>query len=129
MKIAQTYRNAFAQMLCDDLAGGKIRYYSDPMPATPETALSGQTLIAELTCANPAGTVTGGALVFNPINEDNSADATGAATWARFLKADGSTVVLDATVGVGLDLDGDGGTTAGQQVVIDGLVLTVGGGA
>lgn len=35
----------------------------------------------------------------NAITADASADATGTATWARLLKSDGTTIVLDMDVG------------------------------
>lgn len=124
MKIQTSYLNAIAQAIVDDLAGGKIRLYSDPVPDGPATAITTQTLIAELGLPNPAGTVSNGEITFGTITPDSNADATGAATWARFLRSDGTTAVFDALVGPGLDLDGISSITSGQTVAIDSLLLT-----
>jgi len=79
---------------------GKIRIYDGTQPATADTALGGQTLLAELTfnatafAAGAAGVATA-----NAITSDSSADNTGTAAWARCLKSDGTSVVFDCTVG------------------------------
>lgn len=75
----------------------KLRIYNGARPATGGTAT---TLLAELTC-NPtfAASASGGTLTLNPITGDTSADATGTATWARLVKSDGTTFVMDMSVG------------------------------
>ena len=78
-------------------ASCKLRIYSGARPATGETAT---TLLAELTCnATFAPAASGAVLTLNAITQDSSADATGTATWARIFKADGTTIVLDCSVG------------------------------
>jgi hypothetical protein len=45
-------------------------------------------------------------LTLNAITQDSSADATGTATWFRWLKSDGTTIVMDGNVGTsGSDLN------------------------
>ena len=83
-----------------------IAIYSGTIRATVETALSGNTLLAKLVCADPAGAVASGVLTFDfdPDITDAAADATGTATWFRmYSSADGSTIseanaILQGTV-------------------------------
>lgn len=77
-------------------ANGKLRIYSGSRPATGGTAT---TLLAELTLGSAlAAAASGGVLTLNAITGDTSADATGAASWARILKSDGTTIALDCSV-------------------------------
>ena len=80
-------------------AGGSalLRIYDGTRPATGGAAT---TLLAELVCnATFAPAASGGTLTLNAIANDASANATGTATWARIVKADGTTHVLDCNVG------------------------------
>lgn len=84
-----------------------LRIYSGTQPANADTALSGNTLLAELVCGSPfAGSAASGVLtVTNPTN-DTSADATGTASFFRLVKSDGTTVVMDGSVSTsGADLN------------------------
>lgn len=85
-------------------ASGKLRIYSGTRPATGGTAT---TQLAELTLnATFAPAASGGVLTLNSITGDTSADATGTASWARILKSDGTTIVLDCSVGTsGADIN------------------------
>lgn len=78
-------------------ASCKLRIYSGSRPATGGAIT---TLLAELTCnATFAPAASAGVLTLNAITQDSSADATGTATWARIFKSDGTTIVLDCSVG------------------------------
>lgn len=78
-------------------ASGKLRIYSGARPATGGAIT---TLLAELTLnATFAPAASGGVLTLNAITQDSSADSTGTATWARIFKSDGTTIVLDCSVG------------------------------
>lgn len=80
-------------------AGGscKLRIYNGTQPATGGAVT---TLLAELTCnATFAAAASNSVLTLNAITSDSAADATGTATWARITKSDGTTHVLDCTVG------------------------------
>lgn len=81
-----------------------LRIYDGSRPATGGTAT---TLLAELTCGSPfAGAAAAGVLTANAITGDTSANATGTATWFRIVKSDGTTHVLDGSVGTsGQDLN------------------------
>lgn len=85
-------------------ASGKLRIYAGTQPATGGTAT---TLLAELTLnATFAPAASGGVLTLNAITSDSAADATGTATWARIFKSDGTTIVMDCTVGTsGADIN------------------------
>lgn len=92
--------NAQADALGSLLNNGYLRLYSGSQPATADTAVSSQTLLAELRFGATAfPSASNGVLTANAITADSSADASGTATWFRALKSDGTTAVLDGTVG------------------------------
>lgn len=108
-------------------ASGQLLIYAGVMPATPDTALSGDSLLCTLPCsATFAGAASNGVLTANPIAQEN-ASATGTATFAR-LETAGGTVVMD----VDISASGGGGslqlnTTAivsGGPVVITSFTIT-----
>lgn len=78
-------------------ASAKLRIYDGARPATGGAAT---TLLAELTCnATFAPAASSGTLTLNSITQDSAADATGTATWGRIVQSDGTTHVLDCSVG------------------------------
>lgn len=92
--------NAQADALARQLDNGYLRIYSGTQPATADTAVSTQTLLAQLRfSATSAPAAVAGVLTFNAITSDNAADATGTATWFRAFKSDGTSAILDGTVG------------------------------
>ena len=111
--------DAAAEAGCDALTaladGGTIKIYDGTQAADANTAVGAQVLLATLTMANPAFAASAAAgttpsrkatASANAITEDSSADATGTATWFRMLKSDGTTVVMDGSVGTsGADLN------------------------
>ena len=95
--------------MTDNCANGKLRIYSGTRPTDSDTALAGNTLLAELTMGATAfGSASGGVLTANAIASDASADATGAASFARLYQSDGTTPVSDFSVG-----------TSGAEVTIN----------
>ena len=86
---------------------GFIKIYSGTQPADANTALSGNTLLATLTCnATFAPSASAATLTLNAVASDTNAAATGTAAFFRMLKSDASTVVMDGTVGTsGCDLN------------------------
>lgn len=99
-QLAYVAVNAQADALARLEDGGKLRIYSGTAPTRGDDALSGNTLLAELTLnATSAPAAVNGVLTYNAITADASADATGTATFFRTLKADGTTVVRQGTVG------------------------------
>lgn len=108
--------SAEADALSDLLDNGYIRIYNGSQPSNADTAVSSQTLLAELRVnATAAPAAVNGVLTFNAITADASANASGTATWFRTLKSDGSTVIMDGTVG-----------TAGANMNLASVTLTAG---
>ena len=104
-----------------------VRIYDGARPAYGGTAT---TLLAELTCSDPAaGAASGRVLTFSAITQDASANAGGTASWFRIVRGDGTTAVIDGSVTV----TGGGGDmqlvtttiTALQPVQITAFTLTL----
>jgi hypothetical protein len=119
-RISTAARNAAADGIVDLLDGGsgaaKIRIYDGSQPAGPGTAVSGQTLLAELTCSDPAfGAASSGVATASAITSDTVADATGTASWFRALTSD-NTAVIDGSVG-----------TSDADLVLDSVSIVAGG--
>lgn len=82
------------------LNGGFAAVYSGTQPATPDTALAGNTLLATLSLSATAfGNASAGTATANTITSA-TAVATATATFVRFFKSDGTTAVLDCSVGL-----------------------------
>lgn len=97
-KVAAATANAMVGAETALLNSGKLRIYGGTKPTNPDTAISGQTLLAEFTFAASAfGAASGGSSAAAPIGSV-TASATGTATWFRLLKSDGTTVVGDGDV-------------------------------
>lgn len=93
--------NGQADNLARRLDNGYLRIYSGTQPANADTAITTQTLLAELRfSATSAPAAANGVLTFNSITPDSAANATGTATWFRCTGSDGTTVVMDGSVGV-----------------------------
>lgn len=102
MRIATDTRNGMLDALNTKLNAGsgaaKIRIYDGTQPANANTAITSQTLLAELACSDPAAAAAAsGTLTLSAITNDSSADATGTATWARVLDSDNN-VIFDCDV-------------------------------
>ena len=105
--------------------GGYIKIYSGTQPADPDTALSGNTLLATFVFAatafgsdsGPAAGTSGTLTTTGSIPTTTvTAAATGTASFARLFKSDGTTAVLDLTVG-----------TSGTDVILNSTSITVSG--
>lgn len=105
--------------------GGTLTIYSGTMPATPQTALSGNTALATFTFnASAFGTpsYSGGNMVATASLAANSVNplASGTAGFARAFQSDGTTVCGDYTVGTsGTDL------IIGSTTISTGVPVTV----
>lgn len=99
--LANAAVNAEGDALATLLNTGYLRIYSGAQPATADTAIGAQVLLAELRFGATAfGAASAGVITANAITSDASADATGTAAWFRCLKSDGTTPVMDGTVDV-----------------------------
>ena len=91
--------NAAADAVVDLLDGGKLLIYDGSQPADADTAVTDQTLLAELTFGTPAfGDASGGVATANAITQDSSANATGTATWFRVTTSE-DVAIFDGSVG------------------------------
>jgi len=95
---------------------GTLRIYSGTMPADVNAALSGNTLLAQLTMSTTAfGAAASGVATAAAITSDTSADATGTATFFRILNAAG-VAVIQGSVG-----------TSASDLVLSSTSITIGG--
>lgn len=124
---SSTLRNAQLDAVTTAAGGSALlRIYDGTRPATGGTAT---TKLAELTCnATFAPAASGGVLTLNSITQDASADATGTATWFRIVKSDGTTFVMDGSVGTsGADLNlNSTSITSGGTVSVTSFTITAG---
>lgn len=72
---------------------GVIKCYAGSMPATPDDAITSQTLLGTLTLSDPCGSVSGKTLTFSAITQDSSADASGTIDFCRIEDSAGNAVV------------------------------------
>lgn len=96
----QAAMDAVVDLIDAGAGAGTIKIYNGTQPANANTALSGQTLLAQLTFSDPAfgATNSSGVATANAITGDTSADDTGTASWARIEDSDGNTI-FDCDVG------------------------------
>ena len=96
-----------------------INIYSGTQPANANTAISTQTLLVSLPISGSFGTDSNGPITLSSVTSAN-ATATGTATFFRIFKSDGTTVVMDGSVGTsGADMNLDNTSIAtGQTVTI-----------
>lgn len=114
---------------------GTLKIYSGTQPTDANTAVSTQTLLATLTfsatafAASVASGSPGSKVVTataNTITDASSAAATGTASWFRCLQSDGTTIVMDGSVGTsGCDLNlATTSIVAGADVAVTSLTIT-----
>lgn len=103
IKVVVSVRNSMASQIVSAIdagAGtGMVRILSGSKPVGPHVPISAQTVLSEHTLSKPCATISNGIITFEPISDDNFANATGIATWARFYDGDGNSVA-DAAVSV-----------------------------
>jgi hypothetical protein len=120
--------SAQAAALGDLLNDGYLRLYTGAQPANADTALGAQVLLAELRFALVAfGAPVNGVITAAPLTPEDAALATGTATWYRCFASDGTTAVMDGSVGLSASnlvmLDND--IVMGAPVIINNFVHTV----
>lgn len=117
VNISNTTKTAFVTALNSALGNNAtIQFYTGTMPAGPDTAISGQTLIASITFqpSGNFGTVSGAVLTAGGLPVQAQAGASGTVTWAR-LSNSGGTAVVDVDVG-----------TSGTTVIVANTTVTSG---
>lgn len=84
--------------------GALFNIYQGTAPANANTAISGQTLLVSLPIPGVFGTDVNGTLTLGTVTP-TQAVATGTAQFFRIFQSDGTTVVMDGSVGTsGADL-------------------------
>lgn len=116
--LVTTLRNARADAINTAFNAGAgaclIRIYDGTRPATGGAAT---TLLAELTCSDPAAAAaSGGVLTLSAVTADASANATGTASWFRMVDSTAG-FVLDGNVTI---------TGGGGDMTLDSLSITIG---
>ena len=98
-------------------SGAIINLYQGTQPANANTGITTQTLLVSCVMAGVFGTDTNGTLTLGTVN-NGTAITTGTANFFRIFKSDGTTVVMDGSVGVtGADLNLDTTTINITQTV------------
>jgi hypothetical protein len=129
LKYSVSLKNARLDQIASRIgASGLLRIYDGTQPANPDTAITTQTKLVELTCDASAfaPAASGGVLTANGISDAN-AIASGTASWFRLCKSD-ATPVIDGTVGTsGADLIIDNTSiNSGQAAGVSSLSITSG---
>ncbi len=114
-RLAVAARNAQLDALATLLNTGYLRIYDGSQPTDPDTA-AGATLLAELRLnATAFGAASAGVITAGAITDDSSANATGTAAWFRLLKSDGTSALVDGSVG-----------TSGANLNLNSVALQIG---
>ena len=100
LKYSNGTRNAQQQGLITYAGSGcLINIYQGTQPANANTAISGQTLLVSLPISGSFGTDANGTITLSTVTSA-SAVATGTASFFRIFKSNGTTVVMDGSVGI-----------------------------
>lgn len=128
LKMSNAAVDAQASALAALADNGYLRIYDGTQPASADTAISSQTLLAELRLnATAFGAPSSGVITANAITPEDAALASGTATWYRVLKSDGTTALWDNNIGTssaGLIMTTTT-ITAGMIVGVDSLTHAV----
>lgn len=96
MRLRTTLRNTIGGNIVADIDSGSgpgyLRFYDGAMPANIATPVTSQVLLGTLTFSDPSGTLADGIVTFAPISQDNAADNSGIAAWARAFNSDGDAI-------------------------------------
>ena len=107
LKVAQNTAQAQAAALVGAFTNSStVNIYSGAQPATPETAITSQVLLATITLpASSAFTSSNGVMTAGAIS-NATIGTSGTAAWFRWVKSDGTTVIADGSVGTsGADMN------------------------
>lgn len=100
-QLSNTSANAEANALAPLFNNGYLRIYSGTQPLTANTALSGNTLLAELRFnATAFPSAANGVLTANAITSETNAPANGTASFFRCYQSDGTTVLMDGSIDI-----------------------------
>ena len=122
MKVKETIRNGWLDAIRTAIdagtGAGKIKFYDGTQPATG-AAVTTQNLLGTVLFQDPcAPAATGGVLTFaTPLVDDDDADATGNATWARITDS-ADQFVCDCSVGL---------SGSGADIILNAVNIAEGG--
>lgn len=118
LKFSTTVRNAMADSITSTVGGSAVlRIYDGTRPTNVATAVTTQTILAELTCnATFAPAASGGVLTLNGISGDASNNNSGTASWFRLFASNGTTALIDGDVG-----------TSGTDMIISSTTIVASG--
>lgn len=94
-------------------SGCKFNIYSGTQPANANTAITTQTLLVSMLIPGVFGTDVNGTLTLGLVTS-TQASTTGIANFFRVFKADGTTVVMDGSVG-----------TSSADLILDTTVINI----
>jgi hypothetical protein len=94
--------------------GALIKIYNGTQPANANTAISTQTLLVSLPVSGSFGTDSNGTITIGSVTS-GTAVATATADFFRIFKSDGTTVVMDGSVG-----------TSGTDMILDNTSIATG---
>ena len=120
--ILESIRTAMVTLLSTAIDGGpaagKVKIYDGAMPATG-AAVTTQNLLGTVLCSDPcASGIAAGVLTFDDFTDDDDADGSGTATWARITDSDDN-FVCDASIGTsGADLNLNSTTITAGGIII-----------
>lgn len=124
--IRTAQRTGIAQYLIDQLgAGAKIKRYNGTPPATAETALSGNTLLATAVAGATIGTASAGAIDFDEagLTQNNTLHVAGTPTFVD-LTTSADVVIVRGLIGFGWTVSSP--VVNGVDVTHTALSITVG---
>lgn len=128
LKYAVAAKNARLNILTTQIgSSGLLSVYTGTQPTNPDTALSGNTLLASLALSSTfAAGASGGVLTASTITSATAAN-TGTATWATLTTSAGTRIV-DMSVGTsGADLNlSTTSIVSGASVAVSSLTITAG---
>jgi hypothetical protein len=100
LRLATASVNAALDAVTARLDGGTLRIYDGIQATDANTAVTDQQLLATLRFGSPAfSAATSGTAAAHAITSDPAIAATGTASWARLVAANGTSVVCDLSVG------------------------------
>lgn len=92
----------------------QFNLYSGTQPANADTAITSQVLLVSLPIAGVFGTDVNGTLTLGAVTQTNAA-SSGIASFFRIFKSDGTTVVMDGSVG-----------TSSADLILNTVTITAG---
>ena len=119
-QLSQSTVEAEAAALAALFSSGYLRIFEGAQPAGADTAAPGVKMLAELRFGSVAfASVTDGIMVANTI-APVVAGNTGTASWFRTFQSDGTTPILDGSVGTS-----DANLVLGSVSISEGLIVNV----